>query len=50
MKYFESFFFSVYFNLLLVNVMCNFVVVVVTALNGSGNGLPFLEQILLGVK
>ena len=35
--------------------MCNFVVVVVvvvvvTALNGSGNGLPFLEQILLGVK
>ena len=34
--------------------MCNFVVVVVvvvvTTLNGSSNGLPFLEQILLGVK
>ena len=42
MKYLESFFLSVYFNLLLLNVMCNFVVVVVTALNESGNGLPFL--------
>ena len=34
--------------------MCNLVVVVVvvvvTALNGSGNGLPFLEKILLGIK
>ena len=50
MKYIYSFQFI---NLLLVNVMCNFVVVVVavvTALNGSGNGLRFLEQILLGVK